>query len=123
MNTTQSCRLTAEKREEMLLQVEMLMLRGTKNATIVARYIKCSIPTASCYIKLVQKCWELSGSYRWDEMRMEQIEKSRILEEEYWNTYQKADNSSAAIGALHGILEVHKHQSWLVGLKKFAEQK
>ena len=56
-------------------------------------------------------------------MQIEQIEKSRTLEEAYWKAHDTADNSSAAIGALHGILEVHKHQAWLVGLKKVAEQK
>lgn len=113
----------AEEKEEMLAEVEMLMLKGTKNATVIARHIKRSVPTASSYVKIVQKRWSLSKNNDWMDMQIEQIEKSRVLEEAYWKTYKKADNSSAAIGALHGILEVHKHQSWLVGLKKFAEKK
>ena len=51
-------------------------------------------------------------------MRIDLIERSRELEESYWETCKTADNSSAKVGALNGILEVHKHQAWLVGLTK-----
>lgn len=46
------------------------------------------------------------------------MEKTGELEEGYWEAVKNADNSSAKVGALNGILEVQKFQAMISGISK-----
>jgi hypothetical protein len=108
-------KLNMIQREEVLAEVEDLMLKGVWQASRIAKAIKCSIPSATDYRNTIKKRWELSNKGIIYEIKSEIIEKSRRLEEAYWEAFDKADNGSARVGALNGILETQKHQSSISG--------
>lgn len=109
-------KLDINKRQEKIVEVELLMLKGTQNASKIAKQIKCSIPTAQTYINAVRISWKALNGDDLAQMRIELVEKSREVESGYWEAFQNADNSSAKVGALNGVLNTQKFQSWLVGL-------
>lgn len=108
-------RLNMIQREEVLAKVEDLMLKGVWQASRIAKAMKCSVPCASEYKNAIKKRWELSNKEVIYEIKSEIMEKSRRLEEAYWEAFDKADNGSARVGALNGILETQKHQSSISG--------
>ena len=114
MDTTNK-KLDMVKREEVLAKVEDLMLKGVWRASRIAKTIKCSVPSANEYKKAIKKRWEISNDNISLEIRNEILEKARRLEEAYWEAFALADNGSARVGALNGILETQKHQSSISG--------
>jgi hypothetical protein len=113
---------TLEKREEELVKVELLMLKGTQNNSVIAKKIGCSANTAGEYVKAVQARWRSLKSDDFGKMRAELIEKSRKVEGALWETFKDADNSNAKVGALNAIIEVQKFQAWLAGITKIMNQ-
>lgn len=108
-------KLKMGEREEVLATVEELMLKGILQPSRIAKGINCSVPSATEYKNTIKKRWEISNSKVLLEIRDEVLEKSKRLEEAYWVAFDKADNGSARVGALNGILEVHKFQSSISG--------
>lgn len=119
-------KLTLEKREEILIKVELEMLKGTQNSSFIAKKVGCSVPSAIEYQKAILKRWELTGRdglELFSSMRAELIEKSRLVENELWEKYAKSSNESAALGTLRTLMELHKYQAWLSGISSLLEQK
>lgn len=119
-------KLTLGKREEILVEVELLMLKGTQNSSFIAKKIGCSVPSAIEYQKAILKRWQLTGKdgmELFSSMRAELIEKSRLIESELWGKYVKSSNESAALGTLRTIIELNKYQCWLAGISKLLEEK
>jgi len=112
---TKNKKLDMVKREEVLAKVENLMLKGVWRGCRIAKEINCSVPSANEYKKAIKKRWDVSNRNAPFEIRDEILEKSRRLEEAYWEAFDKADNGSARVGALNGILETQKHQSSIAG--------
>lgn len=111
-------KLTLEQREIKLVEVELMMLKGTLSASKIASRIGCSVPTAQSYIEAIQTRRGASKGYELEKMRLGLIEKTGELEEGYWEAVKTADNSSAKVGALNGILEVQKFQAMISGVSK-----
>lgn len=116
MKDTSNKKLTLEEREEVLAKVDSIMTQGATRASLIAKEVKCSIPTANQYIKAIKARWRASQNTDWNEIRIEVLEKSREIERKLWESYAKADNTSAALGILRTILEVQKQQAWLGGV-------
>lgn len=114
-------RLTLEEREVVLVKVESMMAKGTQKIGDIAREVGCSIPTAKEYMDAIRTRWEEMDGRDFTGMRAELLAKSKELEAGYWKEIERGDNSSARVGALNGILEVQKHQAFLVGIKKIME--
>lgn len=111
-------KLTLEQREEVLVRVESLMVRGIQSAGEVAKEINCSIPTAREYMRAIHVRWQAQDGQDFVGMRGELLSKTRKLEQAYWEKAEKADNTSAGVGALNGILEIHKFQAFITGINK-----
>lgn len=116
-------KLTLEEREAPLARTEEMMVKGVIRASLIAKELKCSIPTANEYIKAIQARWRASKNMDWNEIRIESLEKSREVEMKLWESYVKADNTSAALGILRTILEVQKQQAWLGGISSVFSNK
>jgi len=117
MGNTNS-RKTLEQREEELVKVELLMLKGTQNSSLIARKIGSSANTAGDYVKAVQARWRSLKNDDFVKMRVELIEKSRETERALWEVFKNGDNSNAKVGALNAIIEVQKFQAWLAGVER-----
>lgn len=109
-------KININKRQEELVEVELMMLRGIQSASKIAKQINCSIPTAQSYVNAVRARWKALNGDDLAQMRIELVERSRETENGSWETFETADNSSAKVGALKILLEVQKFQAWLVGL-------
>lgn len=121
MGTKKKLNLVA--REEALAKVEALMAKGVSRGSEIAKKVKCSIPTANIYKEAILKRWELEKGNDFVGMKGQQIVKSKELERGCWEAFKTADNSSAKVGALNTLLEVHKYQAWLAGMNKVLNEK
>lgn len=111
-------KLTLEQREVILVKVESLMAKGIQSAGEIVREVGCSIPTAREYIKAIHTRWQAEEGQGFVGMRGELLSKTRRLEQAYWEKSVSADNTSAGVGALNGILEIHKFQAFITGVDK-----
>jgi hypothetical protein len=111
-------KLTLEEREEVLAKIEAKMAQGCMRTSLIAKEARCSYPMAAQYVRAIQARWRASQNIDWNEIRIELLEKCRELEMKLWESYIKADNTSAALGILRTILDVQKQQAMLGGVYK-----
>jgi|GEM_PF-6377739 len=111
-------KLTLEEREEVLAKIEAKMAQGCMRTSLIAKEANCSYSMATQYVRAIQARWRASQNIDWNEIRIELLEKCRELEMKLWQSYIKADNTSAALGILRTILDVQKQQAMLGGVYK-----
>lgn len=116
-------KLNLVAREQVLAQVEECMLKGIQRVSAIAKEIKSSPDMAKKYMEAIWERWRLRRSIDWDSVRIELLQKSRFVEEKAWTIFEKADNSSAAIGAINSIIEIQDRQARLAGLNQILDKK
>lgn len=94
---------TKEEREKTISQVELLMLKGISNISVIAGILKLPSSTAHNYAKAVHSRWEILGSpQKHIKTKGEALSKLTLIENELWSLYSNAGKES--LGRKVGIL-------------------
>lgn len=82
---------TSEEREKTISQVELLMLKGISNISVIAGILKLPTSTAHNHAKMVHARWEVLGSpQRHIKTKGEALSKLTLIENELWSLYSNA---------------------------------
>jgi len=94
---------TREEREKTISQVELLMMKGISNVSVIAGILKIPSSTAHNYAKAVHARWEVLGSpQKHLKTKGEALSKLTLIENELWSLYSNASKES--LGKKIGIL-------------------
>lgn len=108
-----------EAREKAISQVELLMLKGITNQSVIAQLLKIPPQTISNYVRLVHARWEVLGNpSKHNKTKGEALSKLTLIENELWTLYSNAatDSMKGKISILSQLQQVVDRKLIISGL-------
>lgn len=111
--------IPAIEREKIVSQVELLMLKGITNQSMIAGLLKLTPQTCHLYTKMVQARWEVLGSpQKHGRTKGEALSKLTLIENELWTLYSNAPAESlkSKVSILNQLQQVVDRKLLINGL-------
>lgn len=109
----------AVEREKTVSQVELLLLKGITNQSVIAQLLKLTQQTCSLYVKMVHARWEVLGNpQKHGRTKGEALSKLTLIENELWTLYSNAptDSLRSKVGILGQLQQVVDRKLLINGL-------
>jgi hypothetical protein len=118
LDTGKPYTITFSRREKEVSQVEVLLLKGIRNQTLICEVLGLSRPHVSGLIKAVEARWEMDGGPRHtNRMKGEAAAKISMMEDEYWELYSKpSTDPKTKVAILGNIVQLIDRKLLLNGL-------
>lgn len=111
--------IPAIEREKTVSQVELLLLKGITNQTVISNLLKITQQTCSIYVRMVHARWEVLGNpQKHGRTKGEALSKLTLIENELWTLYSNApaDSMKSKVSILAQLQNVVDRKLLINGL-------